>query len=84
MFDFFSFSRSRGPLRPMVEVNKELKLKHTTRLSVLSYNLLAQSLLENNMYLYDQQHPDDLDWDVRKNNLLVELSQSSADVIYDN
>lgn len=68
----------------MVEVNKELKLKHTTRLSVLSYNLLAQSLLENNMYLYDQQHPDDLDWDVRKNNLLVELSQSSADVIYDN
>ncbi len=64
----------------MVEVNKNLKLKHTVNLSVLSYNLLAQCLLEKNMSLYGNGHPDHLDWDFRKESLLKELSQSAADV----
>ena len=72
--------RNRAPLRPMVEVSKSLKLRHTTMVSVLSYNLLAQSLLEKNMELYDRQYPQYLDWDFRKAGLLRELQLSSSDV----
>jgi len=75
-----SSPRRRAPLRPMVEVSKSLKLRHTSTVSVLSYNLLAQCLLEKNMDLYDRQLPQYLDWDFRKEGLLRELQLSSSDV----
>jgi len=75
-----SLPKRRAPKRPFVIVNKAVMVKHSTQLSVVSYNLLAQDLLEKNMHLYTQCSPDQLKWDFRKNNLLDDLTQSSADV----
>lgn len=64
----------------MVDVNEELKLKHSTHISVISYNLLAQDLIEKNLHLYNHRSPEHLKWDYRKENLLSDLTQSAADV----
>jgi mRNA deadenylase 3'-5' endonuclease subunit Ccr4 len=72
--------KRRAPKRPLVETNKEVRVKDSTHLSVVSYNLLAQDLLDSNEYLYTHCPQEQLAWDYRKDNLLDDLKQSSADV----
>ncbi len=72
--------RTRTPIRPLVDINKELKLKHSTHISIVTYNLLAQDLIDKNMHLYNERDPEHLKWDFRKENLLKELIESGADV----
>ena len=72
--------KRRTPKRPLVDINKDLKTKHSSRLSVVCYNLLAQDLIEKNMHLYTHCTTDELSWEFRRDNLLSDLTQSSADV----
>lgn len=49
--------------------------------TLMSYNVLAQCLLEDNRYLYDHCHPDVLRWDYRKERLLAEFRLANADIL---
>lgn len=49
--------------------------------TVLSYNVLAQGLLEDNPYLYHHCHEEVLHWPLRRQNLLAELREANADVL---
>lgn len=49
--------------------------------TVLSYNVLAQGLLEDNPYLYHHCHEEVLRWPLRRQNLLTELREANADVL---
>lgn len=49
--------------------------------TVLSYNVLAQGLLEDNPYLYQHCHEEVLHWPLRRHNLLAELREADADVL---
>lgn len=49
-------------------------------LRVMSYNVLAQDLLESHPYLYQACHEAALDWKYRRQNLLKEIELSNADV----
>ncbi|XP_014606794.1 PREDICTED: protein angel [Polistes canadensis] len=48
---------------------------------LLSFNILAQNLLEDNMYLYKQHNREALSWEVRKPLLLQEILGAHADII---
>lgn len=72
--------KCRAPNRPLVEANKEIPVKHSTHISLVCYNLLAQDLLNTNLYLYTHCPLEQLQWDFRRENLLRDLAQSSADV----
>lgn len=72
--------KRRPPKRPLVEANKEVRVKDSTHLSVVCYNLLAQDLIDTNNHLYTHCPPQQLAWDFRKENLLSDLTLSSADV----
>ena len=80
MHCWFSMSKCHTPKRPLVEANQEVRVKHSTQLSVVCYNLLAQDLIAANMYLYTHCSAQQLDWDFRRENLLKDLTQASADV----
>lgn len=47
---------------------------------ILSFNILAQNLLEAHPYLYMQHNREALSWDIRKPLLLQEILQAQADV----
>lgn len=47
---------------------------------ILSFNILAQNLLEAHPYLYMQHDREALSWDIRKPLLLQEILQAQADV----
>ncbi|XP_067428516.1 protein angel homolog 2 isoform X2 [Thunnus thynnus] len=49
--------------------------------SVLSYNILSQELLRDNIYLYQHCHPGVLPWEYRLPNLLNEIRQYDADIL---
>ncbi|XP_077409553.1 protein angel homolog 2 [Vanacampus margaritifer] len=49
--------------------------------SVMSYNILAQDLLQANAYLYPRCPPAALHWPLRLRNLLAELRHYDADVL---
>ncbi|KAH3855003.1 protein angel homolog 2-like [Dreissena polymorpha] len=49
--------------------------------SVMSYNVLAQNLLEDNRLLYAHSSPSALDWNKRKDRVLKEIVHHFADVI---
>ncbi|XP_076351710.1 protein angel homolog 2-like isoform X1 [Tachypleus tridentatus] len=49
--------------------------------TVMSYNILAQDLLESNMFLYEHCSPEYLTWEYRKNNLLKEIIKAAVDII---
>ena len=53
---------------------------NTMDVTVASYNLLAQNLLENNQYLYEDCDSRHLDWSYRSTNLLQEIQEYSPDV----
>lgn len=46
----------------------------------MSYNILSQELLQDNLYLYRHCPPGVLPWDYRLPNLLSEIRQHDADV----
>ncbi|XP_046832050.1 protein angel isoform X1 [Vespa crabro] len=48
---------------------------------ILSFNILAQNLLEAHPYLYMQHDREALSWDIRKPLLLQEILEAQADVI---
>lgn len=50
------------------------------RLSVMTYNILAQDLIEKNGYLYTHAETEHLEWTYRRMGILHELIQSKADV----
>ncbi|KAL6095526.1 angel2 [Pungitius sinensis] len=49
--------------------------------SVMSYNILSQRLLQDNVYLYQHCPPGLLTWDQRLPNLLDEMRQHDADIL---
>ncbi|XP_038045877.1 protein angel homolog 2-like [Patiria miniata] len=52
-----------------------------TEVSVMSYNVLAQCLIETNDYLYQSCPAEVLRWDYRKEKLLKELRVADADIM---
>jgi protein angel len=46
----------------------------------MSYNILAQELLESHQYLYHNHEPSALKWGHRKQILLSEIQEANADV----
>ena len=73
----------RPPARPEVTVNRSKRDPNGLRypsLSLLSYNVLSQDLIAQNMYLYDKTPPDWLRWEYRRGNLVKELINSESDV----
>lgn len=49
--------------------------------TVLSYNLLAQHLLETHTYLYKRADPEALVWEKRASRILREVRDSTADIL---
>ncbi|XP_015369746.1 PREDICTED: protein angel homolog 2 isoform X2 [Diuraphis noxia] len=67
-------------VRPFVHYNHESNNK-SFNFSLLSYNILAQELLEKNAFLYDWSDVHVLNWDYRRQRLLTEIKQFNADII---
>ena len=55
--------------------------KNSVEFSVLSYNVLAQELLEQHLYLYRHVSSDALHWENRAERLLREFKDSKADIL---
>lgn len=51
------------------------------KFTVLSYNVLAQHLLEEHTYLYRKADPEALDWNSRAERILREVRDNQADVL---
>jgi len=49
-------------------------------LRLLSFNILAQNLLDDHSYLYMNHHKKALNWKVRKQLLLQEITDAEANV----
>uniref|UniRef100_A0A8C5ECA1 Angel homolog 2 n=1 Tax=Gouania willdenowi TaxID=441366 RepID=A0A8C5ECA1_GOUWI len=47
----------------------------------MSYNILSQQLLEENLYLYRHAPPHVLRWELRLHNLIREITQLHADIV---
>jgi len=68
-------------------LGKQLKDKliafppNSLKFTVLSYNVLAQQLLEEHTYLYKHVDPDSLDWERRSHRILREVKDAKADVL---
>lgn len=55
--------------------------QHSVNFTVLSYNVLAQHLLEEHTYLYRKVEPEALTWDKRGERILREVTDTQADVL---
>lgn len=53
---------------------------HHFNFSILSYNILAQQLIDDNPFLYNDCVENHLGWNRRKERLLKEILQQDADV----
>lgn len=49
--------------------------------TVMSYNILAQELLESHRYLYHRHEPSALKWEHRKQILFSEIQEANADIL---
>lgn len=58
-------------------VSRNLKFRFT----LVSYNILSQTLLNDHRYLYSNCNPVDLEWPRRGNRIVTELIQNRADII---
>lgn len=58
-------------------VSRNLKFRFT----LVSYNILSQTLLNEHRYLYSNCNPVDLEWPRRGNRIVTELIQNRADII---
>jgi len=54
---------------------------NSLKFTVLSYNVLAQHLLEEHSYLYKNTDPEALEWERRSRRILREVKDSKADVL---
>ncbi|KAK3093393.1 hypothetical protein FSP39_015000 [Pinctada imbricata] len=54
---------------------------HSLEFSVMSYNILAQDLLEDNIYLYQGFKQNVLDWEKRKHKIMDEITFYKPDII---
>ncbi len=54
---------------------------HSLKFTVLSYNVLAQHLLEEHTYLYRKAEPEALDWEKRSERILREVKDTKADIL---
>lgn len=61
-------------------VNSDLKMLKGFIFSMVTYNLLSNSLLHENMFLYESCDEQDLAWCNRKEKLLAELLSYNAEV----
>ena len=78
-----STSHRHTPLRPVVTVTKlhtDTKGQCYPKISVMSYNVLSQDLIDKNMYLYTRDNPEWLDWTYRKHKILYEMTTCKPDV----
>lgn len=55
--------------------------QNSVKFTVLSYNVLAQVLLEEHPYLYRESDPEDLSWEKRAQRILREVKDCQADVL---
>ena len=55
---------------------------HHFNFHIISYNILAQKLIEDNPFLYDDCLNNDLHWHRRKERLLKEILRQDADVCF--
>ncbi|XP_070571025.1 protein angel homolog 2-like [Ptychodera flava] len=62
-------------------LGRERNKRSGLEFSVLSYNILAQGLLNTNMDLYCDCPPDILDWNYRKQNILREIKDLIPDIM---
>ena len=72
-----------GPKRPKVRVSDCRRDSENVKypfVSLVSYNLLAQDLIDKNMFLYRTDRLEYLQWEHRKKQLLKELLETRADV----
>ena len=67
-----------------VILNKNYTGRRYLNFSVVSYNVLAQNLIEANDHLYTGLEPYYLSWEYRSQNLLKEIKRYSPDVSLDN
>nr|XP_021398482.1 protein angel homolog 1 isoform X2 [Lonchura striata domestica] len=65
-------------VQPLKQVSKNTPL---FEFRVMSYNILAQDLVEQGLDLYVHCHPDILDWNYRLPNLLQEIQHWDPDVL---
>lgn len=54
---------------------------NATKFTLMSYNILAQSLLHANQDLYDQHHPDNLQWPHRFRCLIDEITRMRPNIL---
>ncbi|XP_051868577.1 protein angel homolog 2 isoform X2 [Pristis pectinata] len=78
--DFTSLCKSSQGTSESKETSNE-KQKEVFDFSVLSYNILAQDLLEDNSHLYRHCSQPLLQWGFRFPNILKELKQLDADIM---
>lgn len=74
-------STSYGKKRNVEEQAKGKGSTRAFRFTFVSYNILSQSILEDNKDLYDASPPEVLEWDHRKHNLLKEIMHFKADIV---
>ncbi|VVC33840.1 Hypothetical protein CINCED_3A002131 [Cinara cedri] len=78
-FNFKNYMKNIRPLQHRGDGNKAFF--KSLDFSLLSYNILAQELLEKNAFLYDWSDLEVLSWEYRRKILLDEIKQFNADII---
>ncbi|CAF1465331.1 unnamed protein product [Rotaria magnacalcarata] len=80
-----SLFESNLPKRLWSNTNYEERLirshYHHFNFHIVSYNILAQRLIEGNPFLYDNCRDRSLEWNQRKERLLKEILKQNADII---
>lgn len=64
-------------------IEKNLSLTNDgVRFKLMSYNVLAQDLVDMHRYLYKEHEQNYLAWDVRWKNLMKEITEHDCDVSF--
>lgn len=69
------------PLGKELQEQKTKQPPHSLKFTVLSYNVLAQHLLEEHIYLYRNVETEALNWDKRAERILREVTNTYADIL---
>ncbi|XP_014239930.1 protein angel homolog 2 isoform X1 [Cimex lectularius] len=68
-------------IRKVEELHKTPIPAGEQKFTVMSYNVLAQDLIENHRGLYPTQDPEDLKWENRKKKLIGEIKTQNPDIL---
>ncbi|XP_050441729.1 protein angel-like isoform X2 [Adelges cooleyi] len=79
-FSGFNLKNYLNRIRPLVHCDNKPR-SNSYDFSLLSYNILAQNLLEKNSFLYDWSDLRVLNWEYRRKLLLDEIRKYNADII---